>query len=58
MITAVGLAKKYGISAKWLRANLRKAGLSWHTHNAPWEAEVGSLRAQQMESVAASLGRK
>ena len=55
MITAEEIARRLRISAKRLRAELRKAELSWHIRYARWEAEVGTGRHRDMERIAATL---
>lgn len=55
MVTAVQIAKTYGLDPKTLRAALRKAGLRWHQHGAPWEGERGGDRHADMERIAGHL---
>lgn len=55
VVTAVQIAKTYGLDPKTLRAALREAKLGWHQHRAPWEGERGGDRHADMERVAGRL---
>jgi len=55
LITAVEMAREAGIPEKAFRTALRKANLSWHRHNEPWEVSRDSKEHADMRAVLATL---
>jgi hypothetical protein len=56
IVKAVDIARREGVDPKTARGWLRAAGLSWHVHNAPWQAPEGSDAHHDMERVIARRG--
>lgn len=53
--SAVEMAQSRGIDPKRFRAALRRAGLTWHSHNGRWEVSIGSPEHADMVRVLATL---
>ena len=49
------MANANGVDPKRFRADLRAAGLGWHSHNGRWEVMRGSSQHADMENVMARL---
>jgi len=56
-ITAIDVARSFGIDPKRLRAELRRENFRWHRHQERWVAARGSDEHRLIEALARRLAR-